>query len=71
MVSLSKIMPMLSDCIRNNSEKRDSKNKSLLVFKPTFHETVIIFLYFSDVLAIYLRFKQYHRDFSYVRYENC
>ena len=47
------------DCIRSNSEKRGSENKQKMcffcwyqqikihcvqVFKPTFHETVIIFL---------------------------
>ena len=35
------------DCIRSNSEKGDSENKQKIcvqVFKPTFHETTIIFL---------------------------
>ena len=37
----------ITDCIRSNSEKRDSENKQTIcvqVFKPTFHETTIIFL---------------------------
>ena len=34
-------------CIRSNSEKRDNENKQTIcvqVFKPTSHETTIIFL---------------------------
>ena len=37
----------ITDCIRSNSEKRDSENKQktcVQVFKPTFHETTNIFL---------------------------
>ena len=37
----------IRDCIRSNSEKRDSENKPKIcvqVFKPTFHETTIISL---------------------------
>ena len=37
----------ITDCIRSNSEKRDSENKQkncVQVFKPAFHETRIIFL---------------------------
>ena len=37
----------ITDCIRSNSEKRDSENKQrtcVQVFKPIFHETTIIFL---------------------------
>ena len=37
----------IRDCIRSNSEKRDSANKQKVcvrVFKPIFHETTIIFL---------------------------
>ena len=38
----------ITDCIRSNSEKRDSENKQKIcvqVFKPTFHETTIISFY--------------------------
>ena len=34
----------ITDCVRSNSEKRDSENKQkncVQVFKPTFHETII------------------------------
>ena len=37
----------ITDCIRSNSEKRDSENKQKIcvqVFKPTFHKTTNIFL---------------------------
>ena len=37
----------ITDCIRSNSEKRDSENKEktcVQVFKPIFHKTTIIFL---------------------------
>ena len=37
----------ITDCIRSNSEKRDSENKQKIcvqVVKPTFHETTNIFL---------------------------
>ena len=37
----------MTDCIRSNSEKRDSENKQKVcvhVFKRTFQETTIIFL---------------------------
>ena len=72
------------DCIRSVSVKRDSENRQklaflltsaneiqcVLVFKPTFYEREIIFLNFSQVLAIHLHLKQNHRDFSYGRHEN-
>ena len=37
----------ITDCVRSNSEKRDSENKQKncdQIIKPTFHETAIIFL---------------------------
>ena len=37
----------ITDCIRSNSEKRDSENKHKIcaqIIKPTFRETTIIFL---------------------------
>ena len=37
----------ITDCIRSNSQKQDRENKQTIfvqVFKPTFHETTIIFL---------------------------
>ena len=72
------------DCIRSVSVKRDSENRQkfaflltsaneiqcVLVFKPTFYQREIIFLNFSQVLAIHLHLKQNHRDFSYGRHEN-
>ena len=72
------------DCIRSNSEKRDSENKQkfafllisaneiqcVLVAKRTFYEREIIFLNSFQVLAIPFHLKQNQREISYGRHEN-
>ena len=77
-----KNLQTVSDLIQRNEIVKISRNllfcwyqqiqiHCVQVFKPTLHESTIIFLKFSDVLTTYLLRKQNDRDFSYERYENC
>ena len=46
------------------SRNKDSLCSCAQVFKATFYETTIIFLKFSEVLAVYFPWKQNHIDFN-------